>query len=56
MSDKDEIITQKSEIKSKHYVDGEEVLSEDSYLFKWKPDFIEKNEKYWDDKKENFAC
>lgn len=28
-----ELKTMKSDIKSKHYVDGEEVFSEDSYLF-----------------------
>jgi hypothetical protein len=51
-----ELMTMKSDIKSKHYVDGEEVFSEDSYLFKWKPDFIEKNEGFWDAKKDKFAC
>lgn len=51
-----ELKTMKSDIKSKHYIDGEEVFSEDSYLFKWKPDFIEKKESFWDTKKDKFAC
>ena len=42
--------------RSKSFKDGEEVLSEDSYLFQWKPDYIQKNEKYWDKKMHNFAC
>lgn len=36
--------------RSKSFKDGEEVLSEDSYLFQWKPDYIARNEKYWDKK------
>ena len=57
-SDKDdELLTQKTDIKSKYYVDGEEMFSEDSYLFKWKPGFInQKNEEYWDSQKDKFAC
>ena len=42
--------------RSKSYKDGEEVLSEDSYLFQWKPDYIQRNESYWDSKQERFAC
>ena len=42
--------------RSKSFKDGEEILSEDSYLFQWKPDYIAKNEKYWDSKVEKFAC
>jgi hypothetical protein len=28
--------------RSKSFKDGEEILSEDSYLFQWKPDYITK--------------
>ena len=42
--------------RSKSFKDGEEILSEDSYLFQWKPDFIAKNEKFWDSKVDKFAC
>lgn len=42
--------------RSKSFKDGEEILSEDSYIFQWKPDYIAKNEKYWDSKAEKFAC
>jgi hypothetical protein len=42
-------------LRSKRYEDGEEVWSEDSYLFKWKPDYIANKENYWDKKKDKFA-
>lgn len=42
--------------RSKSFKDGEEVMSEDSYLFQWKPDYITRQENYWDDKKDRFAC
>jgi hypothetical protein len=42
--------------RSKSYKDGEEILSEDSYLFQWKPDYIARNEEFWDSKAGNFAC
>lgn len=32
------------------------MFSENSYLFNWKPDYITKNETYWDSKKNMFAC
>jgi len=42
--------------RSKYYKDGEEVFSEDSYLFQWKPQYITNKEEYWDKKKNMFAC
>lgn len=36
--------------------DGDEVFSEDSYLFQWKPDYIARQEKYIDARQDRFAC
>ena len=42
--------------RSKSFKDGEELLSEDSYLFQWKPDYIAKQEQYIDRRKDRFVC
>jgi hypothetical protein len=42
--------------RSKSFKDGEEILSEDSYLFQFKPEYISRQENYWDQRQERFAC